>query len=72
MYRLQKEVAILSSLVTYLVFKVIGWLRGMRGFFPDILAISMKKSSGVLCMLTGLYPYPSVLSVVVGYCFCNL
>ena len=42
---LEKEVAILSSLVTCLLLKVIGWLGAMRCFLPDILATKTTFAS---------------------------
>ena len=40
---LQKEVAILSKLVTCPMLKFIGWLGRMRDFFPDILAMNLSR-----------------------------
>ena len=40
-----KEVAILSSLVTCLLLKVIGWLGGIRCFLPDIFATRHRGMS---------------------------
>ena len=63
---LQKEVAILSSLVTCLLYKVIGWLGIMRCVFPHISALSLKGRP-VSCVLAGIYPSLPILSVFFFY-----
>ena len=66
---LQKEVAILSSLVTCLLLKVLGWLRGIRCFLPDIWAMSLKRRPVSCVRWRDSTPVLQLLSIVFGYGF---
>ena len=69
---LQKKVAVLSSLVTCLLLKVIGWLGGLRCSFLDVLAISLKRRPVSCARWQDSTPIFHFCKKKFRYCFGNL